>query len=178
MKTISADWCNNSATSIGQSKKESKMAELKKTLCLASMCVALSMTACTPYKSLGIMGGVKATQIDDHIFEVASYVNGFSSHQLEHDYLLRKAAEVSLQAGCTYFVAVGTNEQNFMQVPQGTTEGLLSTQSGIVYVSSSGNAYRIVKPNVVNTIACFNRKPTAVLPGLVYNAHYVLNSLK
>ncbi|WP_148304516.1 hypothetical protein [Acetobacter pasteurianus] len=144
----------------------------------AVLVASLFISACTPYKNLGLMGGVKATQIDDHIFEVASYVNGFSSRQLEHDHFLRKAAEVSLNAGCNYFVAIGTSEQNFVQIPQGTSEGLVSTRSGIVYVSSSGNAYRVIKPDVVNTIGCFTKKPNLVLPGLVYNAHYVLKSLE
>jgi hypothetical protein len=145
---------------------------------LAVLCTILAGCA-TPYKEFSLMGGVKAVQIDDHVFDVASYVNGFSSWQTAHDHLLRKAAEVSLQAGCTYFVAVRNNEQSFSQPTEHVTEGLSRTSSGaLVYRTASGTRYDVVKPGMRNTIVCFNTKPNALLPGLVFNARYVMDSIQ
>lgn len=140
----------------------------------------LIISACsTPYQSVGLMGGVKVTRIDDNVFQVNSITNGYTSLQTEREYALRKAAETSLELNCTYFAAIDNSSQSFDAVPQNVTSGLVTLSNGqTVYISSSGTKYRLEKPASNSTFVCFNEKPNAVLPGLVYKAQLVIESFK
>lgn len=143
--------------------------------------LAVIITGCaTSYREAGGPGnlGVKATIIDDNVFEVTSRINKSTPPYLRREYSVRKAAETSLKLGCNYFVAVGNVRQSFTQASHLVNTGLQKLDNGsLVYVSKSGTQYNVVNPSgMVVKYVCFNDKPDMVLPGLVFNAKYVLQS--
>lgn len=142
--------------------------------------VSLFTGCSTPYKEASGLGnlGVKATIIDENVFEVTSRINGNTPPYLRREYSIKKAAETSLKLGCTYFVAVGNEAQAFSDVSKKVSTGLKVLENGaLVYTSKSGTQYKVINPKgMVVKYVCFNEKPNAVLPGLVFNAKYVLQS--
>lgn len=143
--------------------------------------ITITLLGCaTSYKnSSGINNlGVKSIIIDDNVFEVTSRINGYTPPYLRREYSIKKAAETAQKLGCTYFVAVGNTKQSFSQVSETVNTGLQKLGNGsLVYVSKSGTQYDVVNPNgMVVKYVCFNEKPDMVLPGLIFNAKYVLQS--
>lgn len=139
---------------------------------------ALFLLSCaTPYQEKGLRGGVTGIRLDDTIFEVTSSGNGYTGRNTIYRYGLRKAAEMSLAAGCKYFVAIDNNSQT---LNVGTTsgsavnDGLSLLNSNLIY-SMNGAMYNVIKPKVYkNTFACFSQKPTSLIPGLIFNARYTI----
>ncbi len=148
-------------------------------ICLIS---SLTLACSTSYKEQSSQGGlgVKATIIDDNVFEITSRINRDTPSYLRREYSIRKAAETSQQLGCTYFVAIGNTNQSFIQPSGKVNSGLQSLSNGsLVYISRSGTAYSVINPHgMVVKYVCFNERPDTVLPGLVFNAKYVLQSYK
>ncbi|WP_410683914.1 CC0125/CC1285 family lipoprotein [Avibacterium paragallinarum] len=134
----------------------------------------------TPYQEMGLRGGVVGTRLDDTIFEVRSSGNGFTGTDTIYRHGLRKAAEMSLAAGCKYFVAINNTSQSFNVGVSGNStvnEGLSLLNGKLVYFMN-GATYNVIKPSTYkNTFACFNNKPTALIPGLIFNAKYVIEDL-
>ncbi|MCH2071454.1 hypothetical protein OHW25_04805 [Acinetobacter baumannii] len=149
-------------------------------LILLTLISTLIVGCSTSYKEASGIGnlGVKATIIDDNVFEVTSRINKNTPPYLRREYSIKKAAETSLKLGCTYFVAVGNIRQSFSQTPEKISSGLQRLNNGaLVYTSKTGTQYNVVNPNgMVVKYVCFNEKPEAVLPGLVFNAKYILQS--
>ena len=141
----------------------------------------------TPYQEFGFRGGVTGIRLDDNIFEVTSRGNGFTRTDSVYQHNLRKAAEMSLAAGCSYFVALDNRSQNFNAVAIGPSpngeksakvnEGLNVVGGEMIYMVN-GAVYKVIKPKIrENTYACFNKKPTALVPGLIFNAKYTLEDI-
>lgn len=67
--------------------------------------VALALAGCaTPYQEMGFTGGVAATQLSSDTFQVTARGNAYTDGDTIQRYVLRKAAEATLQAGRDYFV--------------------------------------------------------------------------
>lgn len=134
----------------------------------------------TPYQELGLRGGVKGIRLDDTIFEVRSSGNGFTRTETVYRYGLRKAAEMSLAAGCNYFVAIDNSSQHFdvgLSNNSNVNEGLSVVNGNMVYMMK-GAVYNVVRPVTrKNIFACFKDKPNALVPGLIFNAKYVLEDV-
>jgi hypothetical protein len=64
-------------------------------------------TACaTPYQPKGLTGGFSETRLDTNTFRVDFQDIGFTSRERVEVYLLRRAAELTLERGFDYFVIV------------------------------------------------------------------------
>lgn len=125
------------------------------------------------------IGSPKVTQIDQEIFEVRIDVfNGSHGSPKFMDMTLAEAAKKSKSIGCNYFVAIDNKSQKFILPQAHVTENLSRLNDGkVAYTSSSGQSYYVTRPqSTKNTFACFKDKPTAVLPGLVFNADLILKN--
>lgn len=150
---------------------------MKKLLCFLTF--ILFITACVPIYEHGIRGGIKSMHIDDRVFEVSWENNDYVSAGDVYRANLRKASELSLETGCQYFAAVENETQTFTvgTMNNQVTDGLKNIDGELIYVMN-GAIYRVIKPKAYrNTYVCFNEKPNALLPGLVFNAKYTLKSI-
>ena len=96
--------------------------------------LAVLLTACaTPYEPRGLTGGFSETRLDSNTFRVDFTGNGFTSRERVDVYLLRRAAELTLEHGFDYFVIVdaGTERQD-----------ALVTTPGSYTATTTGSAYR------------------------------------
>jgi hypothetical protein len=135
--------------------------------------------------TLAACAGVKSNtvQIDDKVFEIRNTrIYGYGSQPSSADIantMLSSAAKKSLTLGCEYFVATQNTSQSF-NTPQGNvSEGLSRLDNGqVIYKTGQGQIYTVKRPDpAINVFVCFNKKPDSLLPGLVFNAKYVAESL-
>lgn len=137
------------------------------------------MACATPYQTVGLRGGYKVVQVDENVFQIGFSGNSYTSLEVQYDYALLAAAETSLKLSCEYFVAVDNTQQSFSVNQSDVSVGLIKgNDSSYAYRTNSGQVYKIVKPGRKNTFVCFNNKPTAPLPGLLFNAKTVSRSIK
>ena len=152
------------------------MVILMKLFLLSSLSIFILAGCTTPYQNMGASGGVQSTIIDDNVFQVKASVNGYTQRSVATQYAIRKAAEVSQSLGCNYYSAINNTQQSYDQNISKTNTGLNSVNGEIYYISSTGTKYRLIQPSNYNTYICFKDKPNTVLPGLIFNVKYVLDS--
>lgn len=147
-----------------------------KNVIYVTLCVLV--TACVTIASVT----PQTVQIDDNVFETRNTVgitgNRPSIADLANTMLL-SAASKSIELRCEYFVATENSSQSF-RTPQGeVSEGLSRLSNGqVVYKTALGQIYTVKRPDpMANVFVCFSEKPNALLPGLVFNAKYVKQSL-
>jgi hypothetical protein len=122
------------------------------------------------------------TRIDEDVFQVRTTVYGGYKFSLDNspegimNATLLAAAREAESIGCSYFAAIANDEQRIGMSSVQVTEGLAQQKDGTaIYKTSAGQIYRIVKPNSRgNTYACFKDRPTALLPGLLFNVKFML----
>ena len=96
---------------------------------LAALAILAGCTTATPYQPLGatnVRGGYTNQQLDATHWRVAFYGNSLTSRQQVENYLLYRAAELTLQQGATCFAVVnqGTDRQSTVRVdPYGPYAG-------------------------------------------------------
>lgn len=74
---------------------------------------ALALVACaTTYKSRGLSGGFSETRLSETTFEVRFQGNGYTSRERVNQLLLRRCAELTLEAGRRYFEIVGSDQES------------------------------------------------------------------
>ncbi len=108
--------------------------------CTLLLALPLLLAACaTPYQPRGLSGGFSETRLDTNTFRVAFQGNGFTSRERVEVYLLRRAAELTLEHGADYFVVVdeGT-ERNILSV---TTPGRYSATTTASAYAVGSTAY-------------------------------------
>jgi hypothetical protein len=128
----------------------------------------------------------KVTQIDERVFRVATTVySGFSvgldsSNEGIARATIRAAANTAQSVGCPYFAAINNDSQIFRPNSIKATEEFTKLPDGsYIYTAEDGVKFRVVKPSQRGgTFLCFKNKPTALLPGLIYNTELVLSSTK
>ena len=75
---------------------------------LIVLLVAGALTGCaTPYRQMGLFGGVNASQIDTTTMRVSARGNAFTDIGQIRDYVLLRAAEETLAHGYDLFRVVG-----------------------------------------------------------------------
>jgi hypothetical protein len=125
------------------------------------------------------------TRIDTEVFSVSTVAhNGANNNPGEVTKVhLRSAAQTAKASDCSYFAAIDNTAQNFTQTHQQTTgDTFVHNRDGSVqYRTAQGQQYKIVKPRVQqwmrnNTYVCFKDKPTAMLPGLIFNADLIVTN--
>lgn len=137
----------------------------------------------TSYQSAGLTGGFSETQLDENIFRVAFYGNGYTGEERVTDFTLLRSAELALKNGYKYFAIIDSNN---LTVNDSYTTPLRSYSTGTAYSSgnyiygnaitttSGGQTYNVVKPGLVNTIICFTEKPEKVF---TYNAKFIFREI-
>jgi len=76
------------------------------------MFFALSLSACsTPYQDMGLLGGVRATQIDATTIRITARGNAFTDNDQISNYVLRKAAEETIAHNHSLFEVVQDKDQ-------------------------------------------------------------------
>ena len=121
------------------------------------------------------------TQIDSDVFSVSTMVYGgfgdaYNTPGVITKSHLQRAGSKAQELGCTHFAAINNAAQSVHRT--GTTvinEQFQQMQDGSVqYRTALGQAYRIIKPaQRGNTFVCFKERPSAILPGLIFNAELV-----
>jgi hypothetical protein len=150
---------------------------LKNIMKFIAFIFSLFLTACVTTPELI----TTTVQIDDRVFEVRnSNPHGRTIQSAIYaNKMLSSASKKSIALGCEYFVATQNASQSF-KTPQGNiSEGLSRLDNGqVIYKTGQGQIYSVIRPDPrVNVFVCFNQKPDALLPGLVFNAKYVADSL-
>jgi hypothetical protein len=128
----------------------------------------------------------KVTQIDERVFRVATTVySGFSvgldsSNEGIARATIRAAANTAQSVGCPYFAAINNDSQTFRPNAAKVTEEFTKLPDGsYIYTAEDGVRFRVVRSaQRGGTFLCFKNKPTALLPGLIYNTDLVLSSTR
>ncbi len=79
----------------------------------AGLCALLSLGACaTPYQPMGLSGGVKATEITSNIAQVAARGSFLTDPDKVEQYVLRKAAEITVANGYDRFEVLSSTDRS------------------------------------------------------------------
>lgn len=147
---------------------------------LAILVIALSIQACaTAYQKQGFSGGYTETQLDENVFKVSFAGNGYTGREKASDFALLRSAEVALEHGFQYFVAIDSEQysRNSTYTTPTQTYGTATVYGNTAYGQATtygGQTYHISKPRSSHTIICFKEKPE----GFAYNAAFIQKSMK
>lgn len=137
---------------------------------LGACVAALALASCaTPYGDMGLMGGVRATQITADTFQITARGNAYTDADTIQRFVIRKAAEQTVTSGYDLF-AMGNSVDR-------TSVGFISTANVTGTGNQAfafGNTTRLVKPGETVMIKAFKGpRPNPMPPGL-YDAREVL----
>jgi hypothetical protein len=134
----------------------------------------VSLAACqTPYQEMGYEGGVAAVPITNNTYRISARGNGFTDPTTVQDYVLLKAAEVTLASGNSYFTIVNNRDATSSSV--GQTAGTFQTSvigNTAFTTYNPGMTYNIVKPGEDLLI----QVSTSAMPG-AFPAQEVFNNI-
>lgn len=145
--------------------------------------VVFMQSCATTYQSAGFTGGFSETQLDENIFRVTFYGNGYTGRERVTDFALLRSAELTIEHGYKYFVTIDSD--SFSKNSSYTTP-IRSYTTGSAYsygrhmsvsattTTSGGETYNISKPGLSNTIICFKEKPEKVIS---YNAEFIYKNI-
>jgi len=105
----------------------------KRTLQSALLIGLVVFVDCTAYQAKGLTGGFSQTQLSEYVYEVRFQGNGYTSADRVGQFLLRRAAELTLETGHRYFVV---GDQRGQSPTWGTT---FRDNSATVRILSSKN---------------------------------------
>lgn len=112
--------------------------------------IFLQINGCsTPYGPAGALGGYSDLRLDRNVYKINFGGNGFTSSEQTQTFVLRRAAELTIQNGYKYFVLLDANTNN--NVTFNVTPGQINTNTtgnyqsnifgsnGMYHVSGYGN---------------------------------------
>jgi hypothetical protein len=73
--------------------------------------VVATAAGCTTYHAAGASGGFSETKLSDRLYQVRFQGNGYTSNDRVSVFILRRAAELTLEQGFRYFTVVGQQTQ-------------------------------------------------------------------
>jgi len=118
--------------------------------------VMLSLLCCaTPYQPAGgVRGGYSDGKVDNNTFWVMFNGNGYISAEKAYNYCIKRAAEVTIENGYSYFAVIEHNSKIFRH--QGTyskidSRGLYAGEANLPWISK--------KPRVKITFDVFRSRP-------------------
>ncbi|BFI52581.1 Uncharacterised protein [Yersinia similis] len=148
--------------------------EIKKSVFMVAMVTTVSLMVVGCAKK--VTPPYNVTLMDDHVYEV-SVPETINNNNSKHRYLLYRAAQQAQKQGCEYFFAINNNEQKLTTSNQQEMDENFIQEHGVTYYISSGTYYRIIFPKLgTHIFACTAKKPTGILPGLVYRASYTVQN--
>jgi hypothetical protein len=130
----------------------------------------LGLAACaTPYQARSLTGGFSDTRLDANTFRVEFLGNAYTARERVETYLLRRAAEVTLENGYDYFVLLtaGT-ERNVAAV----------TMPGTYTATTTGSAYAIGSSAYGSAVTTGTYVPGATIPVSHYGASAIVKAFK
>jgi hypothetical protein len=135
--------------------------------------LALILTACsTPYQDMGLLGGVKATQISHDTFQITARANWVTDPDTVQRYVLRKAAEVTVQAGYDFF-RIGSEADRSQTSSFSTASGSIDGH----HAWAIGSAFNLTSPGSSVLITTIKGPIPSPLPAGMFDAHEVLTYL-
>lgn len=153
---------------------------------IISLVFIISLSGCaTSYHGQNFFysDGYRDSQLDENVFRVTFYGNGYTSPDRVSDFVLLRSAELALNEGFQFFALV--NPQDYASVssyttPSSTNTTFSATQSGPnIYgtassTTSGGQSYFISKPSRSAIAVCFDVKPEGIFS---FSSRYVYDSL-
>ncbi len=79
-------------------------------LFLFSILFLFSLSGCTPYKKIGLMGGYSETRLRPDMLTVSFRGNAYTSKEKVDDFDLLRCAEVTIECGFRYFAVMRAGE--------------------------------------------------------------------
>ena len=149
--------------------------------CVVLAVASLLSSCASTYSPKGMFNGYSDVRLGENIFKVGFQGDGYDSRERVTDLSLLRSAEVSLQNGFAHFVIanMADNSSGGTYVMPTTTQMSATVVGNAAYGAATtygGQSFFITYPNTTNTIVCFKEKPN--IQGLVYEAHFVIASLK
>jgi hypothetical protein len=159
---------------------------MKKSLLVLFLIAAASgFPGCaTPYQPIGATGGFEETQLAPDVFRISFRGNGFTSSDRTQDFVLLRAADLTLVHGFHYFAIV--NEANGGSMSSITLPGSsyttgTATRYGNTAYGSAITTYvpptdiPIFKPHSGLLIRCFPGQPKGVYG---FDASFLANTIR
>ena len=153
-----------------------KLSRLMLSKVLATLIISLLvLSGCaTPYQDKGFTGGFEETRLDVDVYQIRFSGNGLTGEQRAFDFAFLRAAELTLEAGYSYFVVLDGKDW----VDASTGSGKANTHCydwfGQTKCSTRYNNNRTEKPRSSRMIQMFKSKPAK---GNAYSAGYLYESL-
>jgi hypothetical protein len=116
----------------------------------------LCVGACaTPYKTMGIMGGVDDLQLNDTTFQITVRGNAYTSEERVRDFVMLRASELALEHNYRYFTFGGVTDVSStasVTMPGTATTTTTGFVSGTPYAASgTATSTTTVMPPVTQT---------------------------
>lgn len=138
----------------------------------------------TSYQPSGFSGGFSEVQLDTNVFRVSFVGNGYTSTGKAEEFALLRSAEITIKNNFTHFVIINSRSRQDLSSYTTPTNSYTTANATRFGNSAYGTANTtthggettvIAKPNITNTIMCFNGKP--VLQSFIYDATFLCASL-
>ncbi len=120
--------------------------------------ILLILTGCaTPYQRIGLSGGYEDTRLGDDLFMVSFRGNGYTSATRVFDMTLRRASEITIENGYSYFTILQSSDTSSTQ--------FYNSGSGQVIGNSvfyNGTSIPVRKAANIMVIKAFKDKPSSI----------------
>lgn len=160
---------------------------LRHSTLIAATCVAASfafISCATKYQKVGFSGGFSETRLAPDVFRVSFSGNGHTRSERAQDFVLLRAAELTLQNGYRYFKVLDGRDEVTTQtvtLPGSSYTTANATAYGNSVYGSATTTYtppqniNIYKPSSGLMIRCFATPPKE---GGVFDAQFIANSIR
>jgi hypothetical protein len=140
-------------------------------LALGGLAFVVTLSGCaTAYQTKGSTGGFSETMLAPDTFKVQFSGNAYTSAERASDFAVLRAADKSIELGCSYFGVV--NEADGASVGS-VTLGSAGWGHGGAWAFS--NTLPVVKPNTALLVKCFRERQ----PGInLFDAHFIDRSIR
>ena len=137
---------------------------------------ALLLASCsTSYKESGLFNdGFEETRLDVDLYQIRFEGNGWTSEQRVSDFAFLRAAELTLEAGYSYFVVLESRDWVDVTTGDGTAKTRCYESFGQQHCRTKYDDDQIEFPKSTRTIRLFNSKPST---GRAYSAKFLYQSL-
>ncbi|MBW7895673.1 MAG: hypothetical protein H3C27_11210 [Opitutaceae bacterium] len=156
-----------------------------RTILTVTLVISLLLTGCaTSYQSSGFTGGYSETKLAPDVVRVVFHGNGYTRQERAQDLALLRAAELTLEAGCSYFVVISKNSdtkaQSFTTAGTSHTTGSAYVVGNKAYYSGQtthypGQTVTFYKPKTGILVQFLKEKPSE---GFVFDAAFLVEELK
>ena len=132
---------------------------MKRFVPLIAVFISLALTSCaTPYQAKGFRGGYEDFSTSKDTFQITFTGNAHLSESKLRQYLFRRAAEVTLANGFSYFAILDSSD----------------VSKNAMYLSE-GSGFSVKKPGRSIRIKCFRENPGANLDVISAGEYMELN---